>query len=286
MSKEFETQSSFDKFYKTTEGYFQWEEVGKKVKISNHTGYSLYHVNRNMDDRFVEDLLLEENSNLDDEYMKEICSFIKCENPSEMNCWNPIEVKGHCCKICGKSILFEIDKSDSVKQFMYFSLVKINEIKKLYNNLYGISFSRITMTPTIKPTYQLVVFQSNNSLTYNTTIIESIINQTIPIFNLFGKSEINILYENASKNILFWSVEKKVLLILLCLIILLAYMALKFNLIEKIKNYTRFIYYNVPEENFIIRYKNDNVNISRTKEETVCLLLEEEEEECNSIKNI
>uniref|UniRef100_A0A0N5BS95 Protein amnionless n=1 Tax=Strongyloides papillosus TaxID=174720 RepID=A0A0N5BS95_STREA len=65
------------------------------------------------------ELVIERNSNLDDEYMKEICSFVKCEEDHEMDCWNPINVEGHCCKLCGQSIEFEIDKTNSVNQFMY-----------------------------------------------------------------------------------------------------------------------------------------------------------------------
>uniref|UniRef100_A0A0K0EBV2 Protein amnionless n=2 Tax=Strongyloides stercoralis TaxID=6248 RepID=A0A0K0EBV2_STRER len=281
---EFETQSSFDQFYGTTEGFFQWEKAGRKVKFSNNTILVYYSLKTITDDELRNDLILEEDSNLAEEYMEEICSFINCDNDYEIICLNPISVKGHCCQICGKSIILELDRRKSKKQLMYFASIRMNDKIKLYNNSYGISFARTTSNLTYKPTYQLVVFQANNSLIYNQTIIESIANDTLSILDDLSESTIKIISENASKNIIFWSRKRVILLIVLFLIILLTYIAYKLNLFEKLKKYIiRFIYNNVPEENFIIRYTNDNVNISKTKDETICLL--SDDEECNTVKN-
>uniref|UniRef100_A0A0K0FEN0 Protein amnionless n=1 Tax=Strongyloides venezuelensis TaxID=75913 RepID=A0A0K0FEN0_STRVS len=270
--KELETQSKFDKFYETKEGYFQWEWVDEEVLLSNDLELLMLSDNGNINDKINTELVIERNSNLDDEYMKEICSFIKCEEDHEMDCWNPINVEGHCCKLCGQAIEFEIDKTNSVNQFMYFADIKINQIKKIYNSSHGISFTRLTPTPTIKPTYQLVVFKINDSLTYSKDMVDYIMNKTIPIFNILSKSEINITNKKASNNILFWSSKKKILIIMLFLVVLTIYLVMKFSLIEKLKNFIRCIFGYTSNEYFVIRYKNGNVNITGTHDETKCLL--------------
>uniref|UniRef100_A0A0N4ZWC4 Protein amnionless n=1 Tax=Parastrongyloides trichosuri TaxID=131310 RepID=A0A0N4ZWC4_PARTI len=284
---EIETQEKFNKLNNTIEGNFQWEKIKKDVVINEESGEWFIYETSDEESRLKQELMYERSSNLGEEYMKEICSFIVCPDDSEIECSNPINVMGHCCRLCGKVITFEIDRSNAIKKFVLISSVIIDKIKFKYNNTFGISLVRITSIPSKKPIYQLVVFQTvfNNDFVYQPNVINDIMNKTIGILTKLSNHKITILTENMSNFKVFWNQKKVIILLTIIVIILIIYVSSKTNLKEQLHRTLRYLFNEFPNDSYIIRYTNGSVRITETKGEDECLLKDDEENNKN-INNI